>query len=132
MEPLAELRNLIHKLESEIHAIKPTPRNALRISDRRRELARCQALLNRPENPPQEKRIGKVRDRWAQLDPDGSGIQLHRPPRDDVGGLTSSTFEFPPPNPQDDPDMFGGLDQENLPVFPDLVHEVFRRACGKD
>ncbi len=109
MNPRQELKDLIQRLEAEIHAIKATPQNALRISDRRRELVRAVTLLDRLEATTTP--IRKIRDRWQGLDPDA---------------------EFPAPTPETDPDMFGGLEQENREVFPDLVHEVFRRTCGRD
>ncbi len=109
MNPRQELEDLVQRLTNELHTIKATPQNALRISDRRRELARAVTLLDRLEATTTP--IRKIRDRWQGLDPDA---------------------EFPAPTPETDSDMFGGLEQESREVFPDLVHEVFRRTCGRD
>jgi len=97
MNPRAELRQLIQRLENEIHDIKATPANTLRISDRRRELARCTMLLARMEHR------------------DSPTWKVRTVPFD-------GTAQFPPFD--EGPDDFGGVAQENLPVFPDLVGDL--------
>ncbi len=149
MNPRQELKDLIQRLEAEIHQVKATPQNALRIADRRRELARCVMVLARMEG--RTTQTSKVRTvplapdhpslllvvpigttkkvRTVPLAPDGSGLQVHRAPPDDVGGLTHSTLEFAPPNPRDDPDMFLGVAGEDQPVCQvDPVAMILRRC----
>ena len=126
MNPRQELKDLIQKLESDIHAIRPTPRNALRIADRRRELVRAMDLLHKLEG--RTTPVSKVRTTPSREPDDVDRRDWERRLADDRAA------EFPSPNPTDDPDMFLGTAGENLPVCDlDPIGMILRRCQeGRD
>jgi len=112
MNPTEELRCLVAKLDRELGAIKDTPQNRLRISDRRRELVRALDLLHKLEERTSPTRKIRVGHGW--------------PIEDHFNGR----LEFPLPT---DPDDFLGIAGEDLPLIgaAEVMDRLYRR-CQED
>jgi len=97
---------LIQRLENDLHAIKPTPQNRLRISDRTRELVRATDLLHKLEGRDRPTRKIRVGPPWP----------------------------CPGPYPPVDPDMFGGVEGENVPLITpsEVLDRLFHRVCERE
>ena len=127
MSPRDELRGLIGRLEAELASIRNTPANALRRSDRQRELARALTVLQGLEH--RDNPTSKVRTIPPREPDDADRLDWERRLADD------RTAEFPDPRlDPTDVDMFLGVPGEDAEIAPiDPIAMILRRCQeGRD